>query len=175
MEPGPAGASVEPLGEGLISAFPDGFTPLFRAAAALPALLVMPVSAVPPVALPDVVLPVEDPVVVPLVAARPVAEFLPVEPPLDCASAQVPVNVSAVANPNVAIFMIAPFLAAQGQTRSASPAFPPADHSSLLSIKIFTCHTCGIAVVLLWNRQPIFRTQSQLKIVRLNLPRYQGH
>ena len=154
MEPGPAGASVEPLGEGLISAFPDGFTPLFRAAAALPALLVMPVSAVPPVALPDVVPPVEDPVVVPLVAAPPVAELPPVEPPLDCASAQVPVNASAVANPNVAIFMmlLLLFLLRNVQTRSASGAFPPADHSSLLSIKIFTAtHVesqwcfCGIA------------------------------
>jgi hypothetical protein len=66
--------------------FPDGFTPLFRAAAALPALLVMPVSAVPPVAFPVVVPVVEDPVVVPPVAALPVAE-LPVEPPEDCASA----------------------------------------------------------------------------------------
>lgn len=71
--------------------FPDGFTPLFRAAAALPALLVMPVSAGLPVALPVVVPPdvvplVEDPVVVPPVAAPPVAE-LPVEPPVDCASA----------------------------------------------------------------------------------------
>jgi hypothetical protein len=67
--------------------FPDGFTPLFRAAAALPALLFMPVSAAPPVALPVVVPPMEDPVVVPLVAAPPVAALPPVEPPLDCASA----------------------------------------------------------------------------------------
>jgi hypothetical protein len=63
--------------------FPDGFTPLFRAAAALPALLVMPVSAGLPVALPVVVPVVEDPVVVPPVAAPPVAEL----PPVDCASA----------------------------------------------------------------------------------------
>jgi hypothetical protein len=115
VEPGAAGASVEPLGEGLISVVPDGFSPLFRPAAALPALLVMPVSAVPPTALPVVVPLVEDPVVVPLVAAPPVAELPPAEPPLDpldCASAQVPVNASAVANPNVASFMIAPFLAA---------------------------------------------------------------
>jgi hypothetical protein len=95
--------------------FPDGFAPLFRAAAALPALLVTPVSAAP-VALPDVVPPavvplVEDPVVVPLVAAPPAAEL----PPVDCASAQVLVNASAVANPNVTSFMIAPFLAVYGQ------------------------------------------------------------
>ena len=87
VEPGAAGVNVEPLGEGLRSVFPDGFAPLFRAAAALPALLVMPVSAVPPVALPDVVPVVEDPVVVLLVAAPPVAELPPAEPPLDCASA----------------------------------------------------------------------------------------
>jgi hypothetical protein len=111
-EPGAAGVKVEPLGEGLRSVFPDGFTPLFRAAAALPALLFMPVSAVPPVALPVVVPVVEDPVVVLLVAAPPVAELPPVAPPLDCARAQVPVKTSAVANPNVASFMIAPFLVA---------------------------------------------------------------
>jgi hypothetical protein len=96
--------------------FPDGFAPLFRAAAALPALLVMPVSAGLPVALPDVVPPevvalVEDPVAVPLVAAPPAAEL----PPVDCASAQVLVNASAVANPNVTSFMIAPFPAVYGQ------------------------------------------------------------
>jgi hypothetical protein len=87
--------------------FPDGFAPLFRAAAALPALLVMPVLGSAPVALPVVV-----PVVVPLVAAPPVDELPPAEPPLDCASAKLPVKTSAVANPNVASFMIAPFLAA---------------------------------------------------------------
>jgi hypothetical protein len=86
-EPGAVGVNVEPLGEGLRSVFPDGFSPLFRPAAALPALLFMPVSAVPPVALPVVVPPVEDPAVVPLVAAPPVAEPPPAEPPLDCASA----------------------------------------------------------------------------------------
>ena len=67
--------------------FPDGFNPLFWAAAALPALLVMPVPGFVPVALPDVVPVVEDPVVVPLVAAPPVVELPPVEPPVDCASA----------------------------------------------------------------------------------------
>jgi hypothetical protein len=112
VEPGAAGASVEPLGEGLSRLFPDGFAALFRPAAALPALLVMPVSAGLPVALPVVVPLVEDPVVVPPVAAPPVAELPPAEPPQDCASAQVPVNASAVANPNAASFMIAPFLAA---------------------------------------------------------------
>ena len=92
VEPGPAGAMVEPLGDGLIRVFPDGFSPLFCPAAALPALLVMPVPVAAPVALPDVVPPVEDPVVVPLVAAPPVAappvaELPLAEPLLDCASA----------------------------------------------------------------------------------------
>ena len=87
VAPGAAGVNVEPLGEGLRSVFPDGFSPLFRPAAALPALLVTPVSAVPPVALPVVVPLVEDPVVVLLVAAPPVAELPPVVPPVDCASA----------------------------------------------------------------------------------------
>jgi hypothetical protein len=107
VEPGAAGVNVEPLGEGLRSVFPDGFTPLFRAAAALPALLVTPVSAVPPVALPVVVPVVEDPVVVLLVAPP-----TPALPPVDCASAKLPVKTSAVANPNVASFMMAPFLVA---------------------------------------------------------------
>ena len=61
VEPGAAGVNVEPLGEGLRSVFPDGFSPLFWPAAALPALLVMPVPAAPPVALLVVVPLVEDP------------------------------------------------------------------------------------------------------------------
>jgi len=87
VEPGAAGVSVEPLGDGLSRLFPDGFVALFLPAAALPALLVMPVSAGLPVALPVVVPLVEGPVAVPLVAAPPVAELPPVEPPVDCASA----------------------------------------------------------------------------------------
>jgi hypothetical protein len=78
------GVRVEPLGEGLISVLPDGFSLLFAPAAALPALLDMPELV--PVALP-VVVPVEgDPVAVPLAAAPPVAEP-PAEPAPDCASA----------------------------------------------------------------------------------------
>src|SRR5215207_9703674 len=111
VEPGAAGVNVEPLGEGLRSVFPDGFTPLFRPAAALPALLVTPVSAVPPVALPVVVPVVEDPVVV-LMVAPPAPVLPPAELPVDCASAKLPVKTSAVANPNVASFMMAPFLVA---------------------------------------------------------------
>jgi hypothetical protein len=111
VEPGAAGVNVEPLGEGLRSVFPDGFAPLFRPAAALPALLVTPVSAVPPVALPDVVPVVEDPVVV-LLVAPPAPVLPPAELPVDCASAKLPVKTSAVANPNVASFMMAPFLVA---------------------------------------------------------------
>ena len=88
---------------------PDGLAPLLRAAAALPALLVMPVlgsviGALPVVA-PVVVPVVEDPAVVPLVVEPPV----PDAPPLDCARAKELVNASAVANPIVASFMLAPF------------------------------------------------------------------
>jgi hypothetical protein len=115
----------------LIRLFPEGFSPLACPAAALPALLVVPVPAVPPVAFPVVVPPVGDPVVVPLAAAPPV-ELPPVAPPVDCANAQVPVSASAVANPNAASFMIAPFLGASRATSSAAAAFPAADHSSLL-------------------------------------------
>jgi hypothetical protein len=111
VEPGAPGVNVEPLGEGLRSVFPDGFAPLFRAAAALPALLVTPVSAVPPVALPVVVPVVEDPVVV-LLVVPPAPVLPPAEVPVDCASAKLPVRTSAVAKPNVASFMMAPFLVA---------------------------------------------------------------
>jgi hypothetical protein len=87
-EPGVAGVNVEPLGDGLRSVFPDGFSALFWAAAALPALLVIPVPGLVPVALPVVVPGAEDPVVVLLVAVLPVAELpLAEEPPVDCASA----------------------------------------------------------------------------------------
>lgn len=105
-----AGVSVEPLGEGLISMFPDGFSPLFAPAAALPALLDMPVLA--PIALPDVVPVAEDPVDAPLVAAPPAAELPLAAPLLDCASAKLLVKTSAAVNPIFANFMIAPFVAA---------------------------------------------------------------
>jgi hypothetical protein len=103
--------------------FPDGFTALFRAAAALPALLGTPVLEVLPAALPVVVPPVEDPAVAPPVAAPPVPELPPAEPPLDCASAKLLVSASAVANPNVASFMIAPFLVASWRNTTRSHAF----------------------------------------------------
>jgi hypothetical protein len=86
-EPGVAGVNVEPLGDGLRSVFPDGFSALFWAAAALPALLVIPVPGLVPAALPVVVPGAEDPVVVLPVALLPVAELPLAEPPVDCASA----------------------------------------------------------------------------------------
>jgi hypothetical protein len=92
----------------LISVFPDGFRALLAPAAALPALLDMPLPGLVPVALPVVVPVAEDPDVVPLAAAPPVAEPPPAEPPLDCANAELPVRASAAASPNVASFMIAP-------------------------------------------------------------------
>jgi len=63
----------------LISVFPDGFRALFAPAAALPALLDMPLPGLVPVVVPVA----EDPDVVPLVAAPPVAEPPPAEPPPD--------------------------------------------------------------------------------------------
>jgi hypothetical protein len=99
-----AGVTVEPLGEGLISVLPDGFSPLFAPAAALPA----PMPELVPVALPVVVPVPGDTVVVPLVAAPPMLELPLAEPAPDCASAYVLVRARAVANPNVASFMIAP-------------------------------------------------------------------
>jgi hypothetical protein len=127
-----AGVRVEPLGEGLISVFPDGLSPLFAPAAALPALLDIPVLGFVPVALPDVVPVAGDPVVVPLVAAPPVAELPLAVPPLDCANAKPLVKASAVASPNVASFMIAPSCCCIMANGVANTAFLLADHSSLL-------------------------------------------
>ncbi|WFU19509.1 hypothetical protein [Bradyrhizobium sp. CB3481] len=117
------GESVEPLGEGLMWVFPDGFTALLRPAAALPASLLMPVVALLPAPLPAVVPLVEDPAA-PLAAAPPVPELPPDAPPPDCASATLLVNANAVINPNVASFMIAPFpgrITAQHNARACVP------------------------------------------------------
>ncbi len=105
--PAGAGVRVEPLGEGLMSVLPDGFSPLLAPAAALPALLDVPLPGLVPMALP-VVVPVAGDPVVPLVAAPPVLELPLAEPVPDCASAYVLVRASAVASPNAASFMIAP-------------------------------------------------------------------
>lgn len=107
-EPGPAGARVEPLGEGLMLVLPHGLRPLFRAAAALPASFDMPLFRFPAA---EPVVPLAAPEVVPLAAVPPVGELPPVELPL-CASAQVAVSPSAVANASVASLMIAPWLVA---------------------------------------------------------------
>jgi hypothetical protein len=123
VEPGPVGEIVEPLGEGLMWVFPDGFTALLRPAAALPASLLMPVVALLPAPLPAVVPLVEDPAA-PLAAAPPVPELPPDAPPPDCASATLLVTASTVANPNVASFMIAPFpgrITAQHAARACVP------------------------------------------------------
>ena len=91
-----AGVNVDPLGDGLIALFPDGFRALFAPAAALPApLLGMPVVEVP------VVVPLmDDPVVVP-VAGAPVVELAPAEPVPLCASANVLASVNAAASPRL--------------------------------------------------------------------------
>jgi hypothetical protein len=109
-EPG-AGVNVDPLGEGLIKVFPDGFRALFAPAAALPAPVPMPLVE-RSVELPGVVVdgPVVDgPVVPPLVVEPPVEVPPPLEPVPVCASAKVLANVNAAANPILMSFMI-PFL-----------------------------------------------------------------
>jgi hypothetical protein len=121
-----AGVRVEPLGEGLISVLPDGFRALFAPAAALPALLDVPL------ALPVVVPVAGEPVVAPLVATPPVLALPLAEPAPDCASANVLVKASAVASPNVTSFMIAPSCCFILANEIANTAFQPADHSSLL-------------------------------------------
>ena len=95
----------------MIWVFPDGFAGLFRPAAALPASLLMPVVELPPVPFPAAVPLVEDPAAPPA-AAPPVPELPPAPLPPACARAKVFVDASAIANPIVASFMIAPFLAA---------------------------------------------------------------
>jgi len=99
-EPG-VGVNVDPLGEGLIRVFPDGFRPLFAPAAALPAPLLR-------LDVPPVVPFIDDPVVALLVAGPTAAELPPVEPPL-CASAEVLVSASAAANP-ILVNLMASFL-----------------------------------------------------------------
>jgi hypothetical protein len=120
-----AGVRVEPLGEGLISVLPDGFRALFAPAAALPALLDVPLAL-------PVVVPVAGEAVVPLAAAPPVLALPLAEPAPDCASANVLVKASAVASPNVTSFMIAPSCCFILANEIANTAFQPADHSSLL-------------------------------------------
>jgi hypothetical protein len=105
-EPG-AGVNVDPLGEGLIKVFPDGFRALFAPAAALPAPVPMPLVELS-VELPGVVVDgrvVDGPVVPSLVVDPPVE----LEPVPVCASANVLANVNAAANPILMSFMM-PFL-----------------------------------------------------------------
>jgi hypothetical protein len=131
VEPGPVGEMVEPLGEGLMWVFPDGFTALLRPAAALPAPLLMPVVALLSAPLPAVVPLVEDPV------APPVPELPPDAPLPDCASATLLATASTAANPNVASFMIAPFpgcITAQHAARACVPGCSITDPCCSLEI-----------------------------------------
>jgi hypothetical protein len=92
---------VDPLGEGLIKLFPDGFRLLFAPAAALPALLLIPLLVELPVVVPFI----EEPVVVPVAADPLAAELPPAEPPA-CAKANVLVIASTAANPIVVSFIV---------------------------------------------------------------------
>ena len=99
------GVSVDPLGEGLIRLLPDGFKLLFAPAAALPALLFMPVPVEVPGEAPVVVPFTDDPVVVPPVADPPAAGP-PAEPVPLCAKATVLERASAAASPMLVNFMM---------------------------------------------------------------------
>jgi hypothetical protein len=96
--PVPDGPIVEPLGDGLIEVLPDGFSPLFCAAPALPAPPLMPLP---------VVVPVDEPVVVPGVVVAPGEVALPEAPPVlvVCAIASVLAKAKAAASPKVAFLM----------------------------------------------------------------------
>ena len=72
------GPSVDPLGEVLMKLLPEGFRPLLAPAAALPAVLLVPLLVEVPVVVPLV----GEPVVTPLAADPPVAGVPPAEPPL---------------------------------------------------------------------------------------------
>jgi hypothetical protein len=112
---------VDPLGDVLIKLFPDGFRLLFAPAAALPALLLIPLLVELPVVAPFV----EEPVVVPDAADPPVAEPPPAEPPA-CANATVLVSVSIAANANVLSFIVVSiFVVDQGQTAGRIHVPPP--------------------------------------------------
>ena len=98
-EPGPVGVNVDPLGEPLgASVFPDGFVLLGPIRPEVVELVELP--AVPPV-----VFPLDEPVVVPPVTEPP-AEPPPAVPPLLCASANVLESASAPANAIVVIRMV---------------------------------------------------------------------
>jgi hypothetical protein len=104
-EPG-AGCNVDPLGEGLMKLFPDGFRLLFAPAAAPPAVKFGLVPGEVPGEAPVVVPFIDDPVVVPLAAVPPVAEFAPAEPLPLCAKARVLESASATASPMLLSFMM---------------------------------------------------------------------
>lgn len=84
---------------------PDGFTPLFAPAVALPALLFRLVPADAPGEVPAIVPVVADPVVVPLVADPPAAAP-PADPLPLWAKATVLESASAVASPMLVNFMM---------------------------------------------------------------------
>ena len=85
--------------------FPDGFRVLLAPAVALPAELPrlldgLPVPVV--VAVDEPVVPIDEPVVVPVAVEPPAVDAPPAEPAPLCAMANVLVSTSAVANPIVA-------------------------------------------------------------------------
>ena len=101
-DPGPEGASVDPLGEALgPRVFPDGLWVLFGAVTEAPEL--------------PVVVPLVVPVVEPL-AAEPPAELplLPAVAPPACASAKVLESANAVANAIVVNFMVVSLVMCRG-------------------------------------------------------------
>lgn len=104
-DPGPEGASVDPLGEALgPRLFPDGLWVLFGAVTEAPEL--------------PVVVPLVVPVVEPLAAEPPAAELppalLPAVAPPACASAKVLVIASAPANASVESFMVVSLVMCRG-------------------------------------------------------------
>jgi hypothetical protein len=101
-EPGPLRPIVEPLGDGLMLGFPDGFSVLLAPAVALPAALPRPLGALPVVVpMDEPVVPIDGPVVLPVAVELPAVEPVPL-----CAKASVLVRASAAANPIVANFMM---------------------------------------------------------------------
>jgi hypothetical protein len=83
--------------------FPDGFRVLLAPAVALPAELPRLLDGLPVVvAVDEPVVPIDEPVVVPVAVEPPAVDPPPAEPAPLCAMASVLVSTSAVANPIVA-------------------------------------------------------------------------
>jgi hypothetical protein len=86
------------------------------------------------------------------------------------------VKTSAVVNAKVASFMIAPFSCCIMANEVRHPCVPACPSQFVaVPMKVFTARKSGGAAMHLKGRNRRRHAAAQLKIVQLNLPRYQGH